>query len=238
MTSSDIVALFRSEMGDSVQPYLWSDTDLFGYLDEAQSMFARKTDGIADARTVAVTQISIVPSTEWYATHPSILFIRKCTRADTGQIVELLTVEQAQDRNLLFLAANAGTLRYGVLGFDAHSLRAYPMPNETVTLNLAVYRLPLVTITDAGDQALEIDAQHHPSLIHWMKHRAYLKQDAETLDRNKAAEFETMFDVYCAKAKLEQNRARRVQGNVVYGGIPMGPRLSHYGNKDNRYSPY
>lgn len=97
-------------------------------------------------------------------------------------------------------------------------LRAWPFPNNTATVELRVFRLPLVPITDAGDQELEIDEQHHLSLLLWMKHRAYGKEDAETFDRSKRDDFEQRFQAYCARAKAEQVRLRHPAGTVQYGG--------------------
>ena len=107
-------------------------------------------------------------------------------------------------------------------------------PTETVTINLAVYRLPIVPITTLGDQALEIDAQHHTHLLLWMKHRAYNKQDAETFDKRKSQDFKDAFLAYCEEAKREQQRARRVQGNVAYGGIggAGGGSVERYGRNN------
>jgi len=98
------------------------------------------------------------------------------------------------------------------------------MPSGTVLsfgliINLSVYRLPLVTITDDGEQTLEIDVQHHAALLYWVKSRAYDKQDAEAFDRTKSKDYATRFETYCAMAQQEQQRARRVQGNIAYGGI-------------------
>jgi hypothetical protein len=219
VNSSEIVDLFRKEVGDTRTPYLWDDEEAYAFLDDAQSQFCRKTDGIADSRTAAVCNLAVVPGTDWYTTHASILNIRKITRADTGRKVEMLTAEQADTRGIVFLATTQGVVRQVVLGLEPHAVRIAPMPNETVTLNLQVYRLPLEAITDAGEQVLEIDLQHHQHLLLWMKHRAYDKQDVETYDRTKSGEFETRFDAYCFKVKQEQARARRVHGNVAYGGL-------------------
>jgi hypothetical protein len=88
-----------------------------------------------------------------------------------------------------------------------------------LTVNLSVFRLPITAITDDGDQEFEIDEQHHEHLLLWVKHRAYSKQDAETFDRTKAKEFDDAFRGYCARAKSEQDRLRRVPTPVAYGGI-------------------
>lgn len=232
LTSDDIATMFRNEMGDRVAPYLWTDSEVYPFIDEAQSQFCRKTDGISDARTPAVTQIAVMPGIEWYATHPRILNVRKVTRGDTGVTVPMLNAEETETRSLVFLPTLTSPVKALVLGFEPHVARIYPMPNETVTLNLQVYRLPLVTITDIGGQPLEIDGHHFPGLVLWMKARAYDKQDTETFDRAKADDYYARFEAYCAKAKQEQGRARRVQGNVAYGGIPIVGRSSDVAPND------
>lgn len=221
MNSNDVVTLFRSEVDDLQEPYLWSDDDAFAYLDDAQIEFCRRTEGIADARTASVTQLSIVPNTEWYAKSPLILKVRSATRSDTGRPVAVTNIESQTALGIVFDGAT-GPVRSLIDGMDDTAFRAHPVPNETVTINLAVFRLPLVKITSVGGQPLEVASQHHPHLVLWMRHRAYSKQDADAFDPRQAAEYEDRFEKYCAKAKAEQERARRQVGAVVYGGIPMG----------------
>lgn len=291
MNSTELVDMFRLEMHDIRTPQLWSDTEVYSFLDDAQTWFCRWTDGIADARTLAVTRLNIVPGTDWYSTHDKIRQIRKITRIDDGSKIKTYTAEQADTAGIMFSTLLTGPIKGIVLGLEPHAVRVTPMPgsttvgvltvssaltlintavvpvantagivagmgltaagvpvgttvlsvtaNTSVTLSanvtaevplgaalsfgtavsLSVYRLPLVTITDDGDQVLEIDAQHHTALLHWMKARAYDKQDAETFDRRKSEEFRDRFTTYCAKAQQDQQRARRVHGSVAYGGI-------------------
>ncbi len=218
MNSSELLDLFRREVSDVEAPYLWSDEEVFSYIDDAQKWFCRRTYGIADARTTEVVKLNIVPDTEWYSLHKSILYIRKATRDDTGAPVNLRTPEQADSAGIRF-TSDKGVLRALVLGLDASAARTVPIPSETVTVSLVVFRLPLVKISDLGDQELEVDEQHHNSLLLWMKHRAYDKQDAETFDKRKSEDYRTKFYAYCAGAKQEQDRANRVLGTVEYGGI-------------------
>lgn len=219
MNSTEIVDTFRRELNDVVEPYLHSDEEVFSFLDHAQVMFCRLTDGIADSRTADVTQLNVTPNAEWYSLHPSVLQIRSATRPDTGQPVEVISAEDATRRRLFFTASTGPVLRI-VTGLEEAVVRTQPIPNETVTLNLSVYRLPLVTITNFGDQTLEIPAQHHIHLLDWMKFRAYSKHDVEVGDPKKAAQYESVFRAYCAQVKREQERARRSStGLMAYGGI-------------------
>lgn len=218
MTSSELHDHFRREVSDTKKPYLWSSADIYSWINDAQTMFCRETEGIEDASTVSICRINVVPATEWYTISPKIVKLRRVTRVDTGRVVPVVNMEKAPSYGIRF-DGRPGPLKVLVTGFEKHKLRAGPTPNETVTLELAVFRLPLETITDAGDQALEIDEQHHLSLIEWVKHKAYLKDDAETYDRRRSDEAGARFFAACAKAKIEQVRARREVSTVLYGGI-------------------
>lgn len=219
MTPNDLLVTFRSEMNDEAEPQLWSDEEFYLYLDDAQKMFCRRTDGIGDASTPAVVQLNVVPNQDWYDTHPSILKIREASRTDTGREVKVLNREDMPEYGMRF-DGRSGPLKALIIGMEAHRTRVWPMPSETVTVELLVFRLPLVTINDAtGDDELEIDPQHHLHLLHWVKHRAYSKQDAEAFDKTKAAEFEQKFYAYCTQAQIEQRRARHKPRAVAYGGL-------------------
>lgn len=216
MNTGDLLTRFRDEMNDTVEPYLWSDDLVFSYANEAQKKFAQLTDGIPDSSTAEVVELSVVPAQDSYPLHPTILKIRSAMRADTGRPVDVLNIEDMPTRGYYFDGI-PGTVKALVIGMDADTARVWPMPNETVTLRLSTYRLPLVEIID--EQALEIPLQHHESLLLWMKSRGYLKQDAETYDRARADDFEQRFLAYAAAAKAEAARARHKPRTVAYGGI-------------------
>jgi hypothetical protein len=218
MTSSDLLALFRSEIADTAEPYLWSDEDVFGYMDDAQTMFCRKTDGILDASTDAVTKIAVVPGSDRIALHQKIKRIRAITREDTGRGIDIINRDDMVLRKWYF-DGTVGIVKALVIGVEAHKARVFPVSSETVNLRLEVQRLPLITITSDGDQAFEIDDEHHRHLLHWMKSLAYMKQDSETFNRTKAEEFETKALAYFAQVKEEERRKAFKVRTVAYGGI-------------------
>lgn len=218
MNSSELLDLYRSEMEDTQEPFLWSDEDILRYANEAQKKLVRDTGGIPDGTTAAVTRIAVTTATDWYALHSSILQIRTASRADTGRPIEVLNFEDMQQRRWYFDGV-VGVLRALVIGIERHKLRVWQYPTEAVNVDLTVFRLPLVEITDAGDQEFEVDVEHHQSLLYWMRHLGYLKQDAETYDKNKAAEFEGYHNAYCTQVKEEERRKRHKTRVVRYGGI-------------------
>lgn len=217
MNSSEILDLWRKEVDDTASPFLWSDEEAFSYLDDAQTMFCRKTDGIADATTDAVTRLAVVPTSDALTLHRTVKRIRSARRLDTGRPVEVISEWQMEDRGWWF-DQRVGPVRALVIGAEDAKVRVWPVSNETVTIVLTVFRLPLTTITSDGEQTLEIDEQHHRHLMLWMKHLAYSKHDAETFDKRKAEEFEERFLAYCEDVRAEQQRRRHKPRAVAYGG--------------------
>src|SRR5208282_4738627 len=68
-----------AQVEGSTSDYLWSDTQLVGYINEAHRRFARRSHVIRDYTTVAVTQITTVdgtltsPNSSQYTLHPSVV---------------------------------------------------------------------------------------------------------------------------------------------------------------------
>lgn len=218
MNSTDLLDTFREEMNDAEAPYLWSDTLLYRYMNDAQEMFCRLTEGIEDSSTPSICRLDVVATTEWYPISKKVLKVREAVDVATGRPYDVMNMEKASKQGVLF-NGYPGPLKLFVAGLEKHKLRAWPKPTDDVSVELRVFRLPLVTITDDGDQAFEIDDQHVLSLLHWMKFKAYGKEDAETFDRRKSDEYEQRFYAYCANAKKEQERARRSTSTVFYGGL-------------------
>ena len=204
--------MFRSEFDDAVLPYLVSDELAYAYIDEAQKMFCRKTEGIEDGRSF---QLAIVPATEWYDLDKKILKLRKATDAATGRPVTMVNQERAEQNGIRF-DGRTGPLRALVLGIEKGAARAWPMPDTSATVTLEVFRLP-ATVVEHDE--FEIDEQHHQPLLMWVKHRAYGIKDSEVYDKRASEENLTNFERYCAAARIEQERARRVVGTVSYGGL-------------------
>lgn len=212
MDTTELRDMFRSEFSDAVAPYLVSDALVYAYIDDAQKMFCRKTEGIEDARSFT---LAIAVNTEWYALDPAILKLRRAVNSATGDDISLANPEKAASLGIRF-DGRTGPVRTLVLGLEKGSVRAWPKPNAAATIALETFRLPR---TVAACDGLEIDEQHHAALLHWVKHRAYGVNDAEVNNKRASDEAEQRFLTYCFEARKEQERARRVVGTVNYGGI-------------------
>lgn len=210
MNTGELLEAFREETRDTEEPYLWSDKEIFRYMTEAQRMFCRLTWGIADTRS-RVCRISYLKGENEVHFDPRILKIRDIRRGD-GRKVELQNIETyhcPRDAQ--------GKPDAAVVDIDMNMMRLFPTPDEDGELELMVNRLPLFD-PDAIN-GLEINEQHHWSLLLWMKHLAYLKTDAETFDKARSAEFGLMFRQYCDQAKHEREMREHRYRTVSYGGI-------------------
>lgn len=217
MTSNELLSTFRREMRDTVEPYLWASEDVYRYIDDAQKMFCRLTDGISDATTPEVVDIAVAIGDTWLDLHPSILKIRSAHRASDGRPVTVLNYEDLPTLGLRF-DGTSGDLCTVIAGMEEDKLRLTKLAIAADTLRLLVFRLPIVDI-DGADQELEIPSQHHYHLLEWVKSLALLKQDAETFDKAKSEEHEGRFRAYCARAKQEQQMKRHKVRVVRYGGL-------------------
>lgn len=181
-------------------------------------MFCRLTEGIEEARLPQICQLSVVPGTDWYAVSPLILKLRWATRGDNGRTITVSNPEKLALDGIAFDSGAGGPVRALVAGMSKGVLRAWPMPNETVTINLGVFRLPLTPLTSEVS-AFEIDEQHpHPSsFVDEAPHTTSTTRTPTTPSRPRSTSW---FSATTASRPLaEQERARRQVGTVIYGGI-------------------
>lgn len=229
MTADDLYDLFRSDVVDAVEPYLWSDTEVWAYMNDAYRMFVRLTGGIPDASS-SLTRLNLVAGRATNSVSPLILRFRSAYLLSDGTELKIINEAELprltasdygqnnpQRRNLL-----TGKVTHMVTGSDRSAsngvVRWVYIPDAADTVQLSVQRLPLDTIGPRSEFT-EIGEEHHEHLMLWMKHRAYGKQDAETFDRGRRDEFGQAFRAYCAEAKVEWNRYRSHNMSVAYGGL-------------------
>jgi hypothetical protein len=220
---------YRSDVRDtdSSTP-LWSDADIYDYMDDAQKMFCRLQGGIADTTTDSICKISYAANDQYKAISPLILKIRQVVRESDQLEVEVLNFEDLQMHALADdygfqppykIDSTPGEVRAIVVGMQEGMIRLVRFPTAADSLRLTVYRMPLVDITTTGNQTFEIAAVHVRPLLYWMKHLGHLKQDAETYDKGRADMFEALFRQYCDQAKAEREKREHKYRTVGYGGL-------------------
>lgn len=231
MTPEEVVTLFRTEIADVATPQLWSDTEAYNYLDDAQTMFCRLTGGLPDSVS-DLTQVALAVGDTTFEVDERILKIRDAYRSSDGRRLYILNREDMERMGMRF-DGRQGPIEAIIIGMDETTAYLYPVPNVADTVNLVIDRLPLDEINEdnAANVELEIPRRHHRHLLYWMKKLAYEKQDAETFNKTKSLEFEAKFEKYCFNAKLEKDRRKHKPRSVAYGGLPQRAPVSHE-NKD------
>jgi hypothetical protein len=228
MTVEELLDLFRKEVGDEAKPHLWSDSEFFIYLNDAHDMFVRMIGGIADRRS-AITKISYNAGDQFKKYDERIQRIKGAFDAD-NRIIKIRNLDNFEsgyledDYGMKYSEGlddgRTGPIKYLVTDVEVNEIQFYPIPNSDGSVRLFVYRRPLEEITDL-DGTLEIPAYQHLCLLDWVKYKAYLKQDVETFNGTKAAEFRQTFTDYVEQAKKDKKAREDRKRIVSYCGIPM-----------------
>lgn len=236
MTPKELYDLFRADTTDNVAPYLWTDTEVYAYMNDAYYMFVRLIGGIPDYSSPICT-VKATKEEPFSDIDPAILFIRQATLEPDGRAVKVINAQDMErltdeDFGVLRRINNSNTIgkvRYLVMGMEDNVVRWVNVPDADVDVHLLVERLPLATITgaepdpddpEAVPESFEgVKAHHHFHFLKWMKHLAYAKQDAETFDKVKSEEQKAAFVQYCDMAKREKEKYKHKVRVVQYGGL-------------------
>ena len=225
MNTTELYNHFRGVIDDTEKPFLWSDEEVFIYMDAAQIKFTQRSGGIADTRSpatvVPVIAVEILDDLE----HTT-MYIESDLLVSTGRDVAVLNATQPLPNTTNdygkwlspLTQDTTGPIRAIVIGEEEDIGRWVYVPVEDDEVNLTIRRLPCDVISDK-DQEFEIPRRHHEYLVMWMMHRAFSKTDAETFDRGKSNESRDDFLRYCESARREWDRKKHAPRQMEYGGL-------------------
>lgn len=221
MNLTALEALFRADIKDAATPYLFSQAQVWAWLNEAEREACLRADLIFDEATAAVCQVAVTAGTASYTLHAKITRVAYATFLATGASAEDRVVLELVDRIELTRRRphwRTETEEPRELIVEQRKARFGCIPQDDGTLALECYRLPLNDMA-AADAEPEIGAAHHLGLVQWAKYRAYLVPDTETYDEAAAeralAEFERIFGLR-PDADLRQATEAVPQFNKVY----------------------
>lgn len=242
MTLKDFFARFRSAVDDLKDPYLWTDSDLEQYLNQALTELAKKALYFFDTTTwVSLPVTANDPKIAATSANKldRILHITRARLASDGRKLSVKSMSQADVTapykddygKILFINSHAwesdsGTPHLVITDYyDDGSLRLGPIPGASDTLTLWAYRLPLDLVSFEVSQGISFgelvkvsDFDHQMTLLQGMKAFAYLKEDPETRDTQLASESRQLFESELLDIKAEVQRQRRPAGLVRYAG--------------------
>lgn len=217
MLAGDVVTAFRDDVYDTVEPYLWSTTEILRCVRSAVSRLASETGGLADASSEA-TEADVAAGEAYIDLHESILKIRGAFLNSTGDKLAILNFQDDEARSF---STEAGYIKALVIGEEEHKARLVLVPAEDDSIKLVVYRKPL-SLSEAFTvlSDIEYDEDYLDGLLLGVKEKAYLKQDVDTFDKTASERNGEAFTAYIFEAKREADRRKaKPAREVVYGGI-------------------
>jgi hypothetical protein len=227
MESHELLCTFREDTVDDVAPYLWSDTEVYRYMNDAYFMFVRLTGGISDGSS-KVTQLTAATGVATTALDPSVTRIRTATNVtDNNHTIKVINVQDvdeltSEDYGVIRTVNQIdtpGPVRYMIIGEEDDYVRWVNVPDADYEIQLVIERLPLYPITRSKERFRGVRDEHHYHLLKWMRHLAYRKQDADTFNLVKSDQERNDFVEYCELAKREKGIRRHKVRTTSYGGL-------------------
>lgn len=217
MTPSELVKLFRSEIDDKTSPYLWSDDEVYHYLDVAQREFARETLIFSDSTTAEVCSVAVVAGEKFVELSPLIVQIRRAKLLSQSRALDLSTIDKIGDGYRYDDYSNnsgsnwesaTGTPRAILPDVEKDKGRLVPIPAANDTLELMVYRLPIETVTPASAELEVSDPEHQRALLFEMKSLAYGKHDSDVNNPQLEEAYHLKFQTVCNAIHWQLKRIR------------------------------
>lgn len=196
MTTPELIIALRELLDDEKLPYLWQDSALVRYLNDAERQAARRAYLLIDRNTASICMLSLLASTASYTLHSKVLTIRRAT-VDSSEIPLIVYTKEEVDF-LVNVGNTWESVNVGIPEIVIHEandeLIFYPPPQSADTARFEVARLPLVDLANVDTSSPEIPVMYHEDLILWGAHRAYMKNDSDSINMGLSKEYEDKFE--------------------------------------------
>lgn len=229
MTPTQLKDRFRRDV-DDIPPHpdelsgcLWSDDDIYAYMDEVHRDFV--------ARTLYLFEVLEVPyaagETQIPLPRPVLELRGPVCLKNEGMILQDVNATESvwsSDYGVLVpsspmgVSNTTGRPRLFSLDIARSQITLSPAPVNDDTLLLPAY--VEARALDKDCNSLEVSNERHQMIIlDGMKSVAYRKQDADAYDPNQADRWQLEYERKLQQAHGEALRRRRNPGEIVYGGI-------------------
>lgn len=190
--------MFRRDVADTSDSPLWNDSDIDEWINEAEEEACIRAKLIHERSNTSICRVAINPLLNGetrYTLNPLIIEITHASMTDSAGVVSILDIVDWREADRVQFDRRTHTDAPRAIIHHDTWIDLDCIPDAAYTLDMEVYRLPLVSMTDDTDSP-EISANHHRHLLHWAKHRAYGIPDTDLLDMNKANDYEGRFEQY------------------------------------------
>lgn len=207
MRKSDLLTEARTLIGDTVEPYAWSDARLLYWMSEGQDKFCEQTGFWVDSTTYTITTVA---GQQVYPIPARIITVRSIW----------------DDRRQLEDLSNAGMSTEDFADYDPQYPMHYELNSETgsitilepcvdgVVLTIKAHRRSKVALnTTAG--TVEIPEQFQLALPEYAAAKAFSDHDRELQDPVKATDHKKNFKDYVKDGKTAYRRISGEYADVV-----------------------
>lgn len=235
MTPESLADLFRSDIEDTdADDPLWTDVEIFGYMDQSAKQFARTTDYFADASTTEIVDVAVTATEKFVSLDPRITKIRGARLAGSGIEITPKTYANVNQSgygrdaydNYAFSSPinwenSIGNPTIIITDLEKDKGRLVPIPVSDDIINLFVYRLPLLDITEDSATFEITEVEYQRGLMYYMKYLAYQKNDSDVYNEQLSEASFVLADSFMDRAKsaLRRQRFSSTIGTVRYGGL-------------------
>lgn len=221
----EMVAMFRRDMDDKTEPYLWEEEELLELFEEAQDDFTEEVDLLTEE--LALTFVANTPLVDY----PRYVTRIRAMSAPSGKDVNIVTSDeflqgsltddyglQVRSVNSQWRTATGSEPKAVITDIETNKLRAYPIPTADGTLTTSVYRKAKTSIID-GYEFEVTDRNMQRAILLKVRSLAYGKHDSETYNPQLEEEFEIKYiNKRDELARRERRRTRKMRP-IQYGGI-------------------
>ena len=205
MNRGELRNLFRLKTQDNKKPYLWPDTEVDTYINEAYLEAVDRGLVIYDRESFTIDVEVGVAS---YPLDKAIIRV-KAAAITTKDGVALDDPEPLRlgNRRYDFMAGEFPDPQGFVVNEDGLFVLG-AKPTTTAIIALEVYRYP--DLLENNDDEPEIPAIYHAKMLSWALKLAYLKQDSDAFDANASERHDAEFTRTFGPSKTaQQHRQRR-----------------------------
>lgn len=201
MNLSELMGHLRcAVLRDDAAPYLWQDTELLRYLNQAQLEFARRTHILSDDES-AFTSFSTVAGTSTYEFDDRIIAITEIgLEIDDGNGNLSYHGLRDRTRNQLKNSYSQGRPTQYNVQVAQNKIRLYPVPDAVYTVRMLVARKPLRDLQNGRDVP-EIPEDYHLTLCNFAAMKALMNNDPERSQMQAATDFRGQWDLDVRDAK-------------------------------------
>ena len=222
-TVAQLEAMFRRDVDDELEPYLWSQATFWQLLDEAQADFCHEVDVLAGELALAYS------ASDTDLDLPSYVTRIRSAQAPSEKALALYNWEEwkeaiVSDDYGQAVPATAWRTATGdepsalITDIETAKVRMYPIPNADGSVRAQIWRTQTALVT--GGNELEVtDHVYQRTIVLKAISEALLKEGEETYDPKKSERF---LGKYLAGVDVARNRNKRRTRRArctSYGGL-------------------